>query len=176
MSTSVSVTPYAAASRRARSVSSALAAPEPKYLAVNAWGGASLASAQLATPQLATTGEESGPPLKTAAPGTSLTRWAWTDSSSQSATCASTSRGVGVRARGRSQYCRVERPRVRFHTAVWPGSSLRISRNGVVGAGMYPSWKYVSSASQSSSREDKPTAWSAFSSDANPIPQGPDVT
>src|SRR2546430_4905159 len=49
MSTSVSVTPYAAASRRARSVSSALAAPEPKYFAVNAWGGASLASDQLAT-------------------------------------------------------------------------------------------------------------------------------
>src|SRR5207249_6439782 len=78
MSTSVSVTPYAAASRRARSVSSALAAPEPKYFAVNAWGGASLASDQLAT-----TAEESRPPLKNAATGTSLTRWARTDSSSQ---------------------------------------------------------------------------------------------
>src|SRR5207253_6323187 len=102
MSTSVSVTPYAAASRRARSVSSALAAPEPKYFAVNAWGGASLASDQLAT-----TAEESRPPLKNAATGTSLTRWARTDSSSQSTICPSSSRGVGVRSRGRSQYCRV---------------------------------------------------------------------
>src|SRR5204862_5123289 len=114
MSTSVSVTPYAAASRRARSVSSALAAPEPKYFAVNAWGGASLASDQLAT-----TAEESRPPLKNAATGTSLTRWARTDSSSQSTICASSSRGGGVRSRGGSQYCPVGGPPAGFHPAVW---------------------------------------------------------
>src|SRR5947208_7787956 len=97
MSTSVSVTPYAAASRRARSVSSALAAPEPKYFAVNAWGGASLASDQLAT-----TAEESRPPLKNAATGTWLTRWARTDSSAQSRSGGRRDRGVGVRYPGRA--------------------------------------------------------------------------
>src|SRR5947209_15967223 len=100
MATSVSVPPYAEASRRVGSVLSALAAAEPKYFGGDAGGGASLASDQLAT-----TAEESRPPLKNAATGTSLTRCARTDSSSQSTIRASTSRGAGSQSRGRSQYC-----------------------------------------------------------------------
>src|SRR5437763_15192452 len=56
MSTSVILTPYLAASRRARAVAFALAAPGPKYRAVDACG------ASLATAQLATTADESSPP------------------------------------------------------------------------------------------------------------------
>ena len=41
---------------------------------------------------------------------------------------------------------------------------------------MYPSWKYVSSASQSSSREVRPTACSALSSEAKAIPHAAVIT
>ena len=37
-------------------------------------------------------------------------------------------------------------------------SSFRTLRNGVAGAGMYPKWKNISSASQSSSPPASPTA------------------
>jgi len=83
MSTTVNSAPCRAANARASAVSSAAAAPEPEYRAVNACG-TSPASAMLAT-----TADESRPPLRKAATGTSLSRCAATDSSSQSRTRAS---------------------------------------------------------------------------------------
>src|SRR5439155_144784 len=56
-----------------------------------------------ATAMLATTADESRPPDRNAATGTSLTRWAATESSSHSTRRSAMSGGAGVSCRGRSQ-------------------------------------------------------------------------